>query len=158
MTKVVLDKIDRKILQLLVRNARMPFLEIARECGISGAAIHQRVKKLDEQGIILGSQLEVNPRTLGYDVCAFVGIKVLEPAVERSTIEALEQIPEVVECHYLTGKHNLLVKMYCRDNEHLMRTLAEGIRKIPGVVGTETFLSLAESFSRHIDVTHLCDE
>lgn len=158
MTKVVLDKIDRKILQLLVRNARMPFLEIARECGISGAAIHQRVKKLDEQGIILGSQLEVNPRTLGYDVCAFVGIKVLEPAVERSTIEALEQIPEVVECHYLTGKHNLLVKMYCKDNEHLMRTLAEGIRQIPGVVGTETFLSLAESFSRHIDVTHLCDE
>ena len=158
MTKVVLDKIDRKILQLLVRNARMPFLEIARECGISGAAIHQRVKKLDEQGIILGSQLEVKPRTLGYDVCDFVGIKVLEPAVERSTIEALEQIPEVVECHYLTGKHNLLVKMYCKDNEHLMRTLAEGIRQIPGVVGTETFLSLAESFSRHIDVTHLCDE
>lgn len=158
MTKVVLDKIDRKILQLLVRNARMPFLEIARECGISGAAIHQRVKKLDEQGIIMGSRLTVNPRMLGYDVCAFAGIKVLEPAMEGSTIEALKKIPEIVECHYITGEHNLLVKMYCRDNEHLMRTLAESIRKIPGVVGTETFISLAEPFSRHIDVKDLCDE
>ena len=158
MTKVVLDKIDRKILQLLVRNARMPFLEIARECGISGAAIHQRVKKLDEQGIILGSQLIVNPRLLGYDVCAFVGITIQEPALEVSAIEALNAIPEIVECHYLTGEHNLLVKMFCRDNEHLMRTLSESIRKIPGVVGTETFISLAEPFSRHIDVTHLCDE
>lgn len=158
MAKVVLDKIDRKILQMLVRNARMPFLEIARECGISGAAIHQRVKKLDEQGVILGSRLVVDPRLLGYDVCAFVGIKVLEPALEGSTIEALGRIPEIVECHYITGEHNLMVKLYCEDNEHLMRTLSEGIRKIPGVVGTETFISLTESLSRQIDVSHLCDE
>jgi Lrp/AsnC family transcriptional regulator for asnA, asnC and gidA len=158
MNKVVLDKIDHKILQMLVRNARMPFLEIARECGISGAAIHQRVKKLDEQGIILGSRLVVDPRLLGYDVCAFVGIKVSEPTLESSTIEALCQIPEVVECHYITGAHNLMVKLYCEDNEHLMRTLSEGIRKIPGVVGTETVISLSESLSRQIDVSHLCDE
>lgn len=158
MAKIVLDKIDRKILQMLVRNARMPFLEIARECGISGAAIHQRVKKLDEQGIILGSKLVVDPRLLGYDVCAFVGIKVQEPSLESSTIDALKQIPEIVECHYLTGEHNLMVKLYCEDNEHLMSILAEGIRKIPGVVGTETFISLAENFSRQIDVSHLCDE
>lgn len=158
MPKVVIDKIDRKILQLLVRNARMPFLEIARECGISGAAIHQRVKKLDEQGVILGSRLEVNPRLLGYDVCAFVGIKVQEPSLESTAIDHLNRIPEVVECHYITGEHNLLVKMYCCDNEHLMRTLAEKIRNIPGVVGTETFISLTEPFSRQIDVSHLCDD
>lgn len=153
-----MDKIDRKILQLLVRNARMPFLEIARECGISGAAIHQRVKKLDEQGVILGSNLVVNPRLLGYDVCAFVGIKVSEPSCEGSALNALKDIPEVVECHYLTGKHNLLVKIYCQDNEHLMRTLAEKIRRIHGVVGTETFISLAEPLARQIDVSHLADE
>ena len=158
MSKIVLDKIDRKILQLLVRNARMPFLEIARECGISGAAIHQRVKKLDEQGLILGSRLVVDPRLLGYDVCAFVGIKVLEPSLEDSTLDALRRIPEIVECHYITGEHNLLAKIYCTDNEHLMRTLAEKIRQIPGIVGTETFISLAEPFSRQIDVSHLCDE
>lgn len=157
MAKVIIDKIDRKILQLLVRNARMPFLEIARECGISGAAIHQRVKKLDEQGIILGSKLVVDPRLLGYDVCAFVGIKVQEPSLESATIERLKLIPEVVECHYITGQHNLFVKMYCTDNEHLMRTLAEKIRNIPGVVGTETFISLMEPLSRQIDVSNLCD-
>ncbi len=158
MAKVIIDKIDRKILQLLVRNARMPFLEIARECGISGAAIHQRVKKLDEQGIILGSRLVVDPRLVGYDVCAFVGIKVQEPSLELATIEQLKQIPEVVECHYITGKHNLFIKMYCEDNEHLMRTLAEKIRNIPGVVGTETVISLMEPLSRQIDVSHLDED
>lgn len=158
MTKVVLDKIDRKILQLLVRNARMPFLEIARECGISGAAIHQRVKKLDEQGVILGSKLLVDPRLLGYDVCAFVGVMVQEPSLEGATIKALESIPEVVECHYITGKYNLMIKIFCRDNNHLMQTLGEGIRKIPGVVATETLISLAQPLSRQIDVSHLCNE
>lgn len=158
MTKVVLDKIDRKILQLLVRNARMPFLEIARECGISGAAIHQRVKKLDEQGVILGSKLLVDPRLLGYDVCAFVGVRVQEPSLEGATIKALESIPEVVECHYITGKYNLMIKIFCRDNNHLMQTLGEGIRKIPGVVATETLISLAQPLSRQIDVSHLCNE
>ncbi len=158
MAKVTIDKIDRKILQLLVGNARMPFLEVARECGISGAAIHQRVKKLDEQGMILGSRLEVDPRLLGYDVCAFVGIKVQEPALENAAIDHLRNIPEVVGCHHITGKDNLLVKVYCKDNEHLMHTLSDKIRKIPGVVGTETILSLAEAFSRQLDVSHLCDE
>lgn len=158
MTKVVLDKIDRKILQMLVRNARMPFLEIARECGISGAAIHQRVKKLDEQGVILGSKLLVDPRLLGYDVCAFVGVRVQEPSLEGATIKALESIPEVVECHYITGKYNLMIKIFCRDNNHLMQTLGEGIRKIPGVVATETLISLAQPLSRQIDVSHLCNE
>lgn len=62
MAKAVLDAIDRKILKYLIKNARMPFLEIARECGISGAAIHQRIRKLDEAGVILGSRLIVNPK------------------------------------------------------------------------------------------------
>ena len=156
--KPLFDEIDRKILKFLIGNARMPFLEIARECGISGAAIHQRVKKLDEQGIILGSKLLVDPRLLGYDVCAFVGVRVQEPSLERATIEALEKIPEVVECHYVTGQHNLILKMYCRDNTHLMRTLGEGIRKIPGVVATETLISLDQPLYRHLDVSHLSDE
>ena len=68
-SKVVLDATDRKILKFLVKNARMPYLEIARECGISGAAIHQRIKKLEESGIIMGSRMIVNPKMLGFDVC-----------------------------------------------------------------------------------------
>ena len=157
MAKIVIDKIDRKILQLLVRNARMPFLEIARECGISGAAIHQRVKKLDEQGLILGSRLVVDPRLLGYDVCAFVGIKVLEPSLEDSTLDALRRIPEIVECHYVTGEYNLLIKLYCIDNQHLMTTIFDQILRIPGVSTTQTYISMNEVFQRQVYVDCLKD-
>ena len=79
MPKIALDAIDRKILKFLIKNARMPFLEIARECGISGAAIHQRIRKLDESGVILGSRLIVDPKMLGFDVCAHIGIIIKDP-------------------------------------------------------------------------------
>ena len=153
MTKINIDKIDRKILQLLLRNARMPYLEIARECGISGAAIHQRVKKLDEQGIILGSRLEVNPRSLGYDVCALVNIRMQNPSMDSTIVDAVKSIPEVVECHFITGTYTAMVKLYCVDNEHLMRTIFDNILRIPGVTNTQTYISLNEMFSRepHID-------
>ncbi len=149
-----IDKIDRKILHFLVKNARMPFLEIARECGISGAAIHQRVKKLTEQGIIKGASLEVDPKSLGYDVCAIVGIQVTEAILYSSIAEALKSITEVVECHCVTGKNHLMVKLYCLDNDHLMRALND-ILKIPGVGNTETLISLSQPFSRQVDVSHL---
>ena len=158
MTKFNIDKIDRKILQLLLRNARMPYLEIARECGISGAAIHQRVKKLDEQGIILGSRLEVNPRCLGYDVCALVNIRMQNPSMDETIVSAVKSIPEVVECHFITGQYNLQIKMYCTDNDHLMRTLSESVLKIPGVIATETYISLSEPFSRQLDVRYIMEE
>lgn len=152
MSKVEMDAIDHKILRYLIKNARMPFLEIARECGISGAAIHQRVKKLTEQGVIHGARLEVDPKALGFDVCAIVGIQTQDPSVYMETAEALRHIPEVVSCHFLTGKYNLLITVYCRDNEHLMHTLFDGVLKIPGVKVTETFISLNEMFSRQVYV------
>ncbi len=155
MPKASIDSIDRKILQYLVRNARMPFLEIARECGISGAAIHQRVKKLDEMGVILGSRLEVDPKSLGFDVCALVGIRISEPSMSDETVAALKSVPEIVECHFITGEYNMMMKIYCLDNEHLMHTLFDKILPIPGVIKTETFISLREVFSRQIDVRHL---
>ncbi len=155
MSKAAIDAIDRKILQHLIKNARMPFLEIARECGISGAAIHQRVKKLDEMGVILGSRLEVDPKMLGFDVCALVGIRVSDPSHYQTTVETLKGIPEIVECHFITGEYNMMLKVYCLDNEHLMRTLFEKILPIDGVLKTETFISLVESFNRQIDVKYL---
>ena len=79
MAKTALDAIDRKILKYLIKNARMPFLEIARECGISGAAIHQRIRKLDESGVILGSRLIVDPKMMGFDVCAHISITLKDP-------------------------------------------------------------------------------
>lgn len=155
MPKVAIDAIDRKILQYLIKNARMPFLEIARECGISGAAIHQRVKKLDDSGVILGSRLEVDPKSLGFDVCAIIGIRVTDPSKNYETVERLKEIPEIVECHFITGKYNLLAKVYCTDNEHLMHTIFDDILNVPRVSQTETFISLHQAFSRQVNVERL---
>ncbi|HJC16395.1 Lrp/AsnC family transcriptional regulator [uncultured Alistipes sp.] len=152
MPKIALDAIDRKILKYLIKNARMPFLEIARECGISGAAIHQRIRKLDESGVILGSRLIVDPKMLGFDVCAHIGIIIKDPQQLMQTMEKLRDVPEIVECHFITGSYNILAKLYCLDNEHLMRTIFDGILRIPGVSTTETFISLQETFQRQVNV------
>lgn len=152
MPKIALDAIDRKILKFLIKNARMPFLEIARECGISGAAIHQRIRKLDESGVILGSRLIVDPKMLGFDVCAHIGIIIKDPQQLMQTMEKLRDVPEIVECHFITGSYNILAKLYCLDNEHLMRTIFDGILRIPGVSTTETFISLQEAFQRQVNV------
>ena len=152
MPKIALDAIDRKILKYLIKNARMPFLEIARECGISGAAIHQRIRKLDESGVILGSRLIVDPKMLGFDVCAHIGIIIKDPQQLMQTMEKLRDVPEIVECHFITGSYNILAKLYCLDNEHLMRTIFDGILRIPGVSTTETFISLQEAVQRQVNV------
>ena len=158
MPKIALDAIDRKILKFLIKNARMPFLEIARECGISGAAIHQRIRKLDESGVILGSRLIVDPKMLGFDVCAHIGIIIKDPQQLMQTMEKLRDVPEIVECHFITGSYNILAKLYCLDNEHLMRTIFDGILRIPGVSTTETFISLQEAFQRQVNVDFIEEE
>lgn len=157
MQNATLDAIDRKILRFLIKNARMPFLEIARECGISGAAIHQRIRKLDEAGVILGSRLIVDPKMLGFDVCAHISITLKDPQLLKQTVEHLKEVPEIVECHFITGKGNILVKLYCLDNEHLMRTIFDGILRIQGVSTTETYISLQEVFQRQVNVDFLED-
>ena len=116
MAKTTLDATDRKILRFLIKNARMPYLEIARECGISGAAIHQRIKKLEDMGVIMGSRLVVAPKSLGFDVCAFISIRVSDVKRQQDTVEQLRKIPEIVECHYITGSYNLMVKLYCVES------------------------------------------
>ena len=152
MVKTNLDATDRKILRFLIKNARTPFLEIARECGISGAAIHQRIKKLEELGIIQGSRLVVAPKSLGFEVCAFIMICTSDITRQQDTVEQLSKVPEVVECHYITGSYNLLIKVYCVDNEHLMRTIFDRILHVQGVASTQTYMSLNESFRREIQV------
>ena len=157
MVKTTLDATDRKILRYLIKNARTPFLEIARECGISGAAIHQRIKKLEDMGVIQGSRLVVAPKSLGFDVCAFISIRVSDITQQQDTVERLKEIPEIVECHYITGSYNLMVKIYCLDNEHLMRTIFDKILLVEGVSSTQTYMSLNESFQREIHVDCLDD-
>lgn len=150
MGKPSIDATDRKILRFLIKNARMPFLEIARECGISGAAIHQRIKKLEDAGVILGSRLIVDPKKLGFDVCAFISIRIQDPQLQLRTVEELKHIPEIVECHFVTGTYNIMVKLYCIDNDHLMKTIFDGILRVQGVSTTQTYISLDETFQRQV--------
>ncbi|MFI3264011.1 MAG: winged helix-turn-helix transcriptional regulator [Rikenellaceae bacterium] len=158
MAKTQLNDIDRKILKFLIKNARMPYLEIARECGISGAAIHQRIRKLEEMDVIQGSRILVNPKALGFDVCAFIGITLKDPQMLLSTMEKIMSIPEIVESHFVTGDYNILAKLYCTDNEHMMHTLFDKLLSIPGVLSTQTFLSLNENFQRQIYLNFLGEE
>ena len=150
MTTYHIDDVDRKILSFLINNARMPFLEIARECGISGAAVHQRVRKLETNGVISGSRLIVKPGTLGLNVCAFISLSLSEDKKYPEVVAALKHVPEIVECHFVTGKAALFLKVYCLDNDHLMEILLNTIQRIPYVQSTDTMISLDEAFEREI--------
>lgn len=150
MAKYQIDETDQKILSFLVKNARMPFLEIARECGVSGAAIHQRVKKMESLGIITGSRLLVKPSALGLNVCAFVEVNLSPVNKYPEVIEALRKISEVVECHFVTGKYSLLLKMYCFNHDHLLDILINTIQNIPSVQETETLVSLDQAIERQV--------
>lgn len=147
-----IDEIDQKILSFLVNNARMPFLEIARECGVSGAAIHQRVKKLEQNGVITGSRLLVKPQALGLNVCAFISVNLSEANKYHEVVKSLKRITEIVECHFITGNSSLMLKVYCFNNEHLMDVLLNTIQKIPYIQSTDTKVSLNEVFERQIMV------
>lgn len=151
MSRLQIDKLDTKILQMLVDNGRKPFLEIARECGVSGAAIHQRIAKLQATNILEGSRALIKPTTLGYDTCAFIGFFLKDPENFGEIIEKLKTVPEVVECHYTTGQYDMLVKIYARDNEHLLHLIHEKLQPM-GLLRTETLVSFREVFSRALPV------
>ncbi len=133
----------------------MPFLEIARECGISGAAVHQRVKKLELNGVITGSRLVVKPSALGLNVCAFISVYLSEDNKFQEVIEAIKLIPEVVECHFITGKASILLKVYCLDNEHLLSIMMNTLQRIPYVQSTDTTISLDAAIERSLWVKEL---
>jgi Lrp/AsnC family transcriptional regulator, regulator for asnA, asnC and gidA len=147
-----IDGIDKKILRALMNDARTPVLEIARQVGISGAAIHQRLRKLESSGLLSGSKFVINPKALGYTTMAFIGI-FLDKAVDNPTaVRQLKKIPEVLECHYTTGNWSILIKVLCKDNEHLMHVLNKNIQAINGVSRTETFISLDQQIDRQIEI------
>lgn len=147
-----IDALDKKILSILSKNARMAFKDVAAECGVSRAAIHQRVQRLTEVGVILGSAFEVNPKALGYNTCTYVGITLEKGNMYRDVAREIELIPEVVECHFTTGSYTMLIKLYARDNEQLMELLNDKLQNIHGVVSTETLISLEQSIKREIPV------
>ena len=145
-----IDNLDRKILSIIMRNARIPSKDVAVECGVSRAAIHPRSQRLIEMKVITGSGYLVNPKTLGYTTCTYIGVNLERGALYREVIPEIEKIPEVVECHFTTGPYSMLLKLYARDNEHLMELLNDRIQNIEGVTGTETLISLDNSIDRTI--------
>jgi len=149
-----LDSLDKRILSFLTKDARMPFLEVARKCKVSGAAVHQRVQKMQEAGVISGSQVNLSHKEMGYLTCAFIGIQVnlTATSTHEEVFQKISRIPEIVECHHITGSYSLLVKIMSRNNEHLKKIIVEKIQSIPEIVATETFISLEEGFVRQLPV------
>jgi len=149
---VKIDGIDKIILNQLMKDARTPILSIAREIGISGAAIHQRLRKLESSGLIAGSKFVLNPKTLGFKTLAFVGIFLDSSSKYKEAIKRLKEIDEVTESHYTTGNYAIFVKILCKDNEHLMKVLNHQIQNIKGVARTETFISLDQQIDRQMKI------
>jgi Lrp/AsnC family transcriptional regulator for asnA, asnC and gidA len=149
---IFIDGIDKKILRALMQDARTPILEIARGVGISGAAIHQRLRKLEKSGLLAGSKFIVNPKILGYTTMAFVGVYLDKAVSNPEAVKQLKRIPEVIECHYTTGNWSIFIKILSKDNEHLMHVLNTQIQSITGVSRTETFISLQQQIDRQIKI------
>ena len=147
-----IDGIDKRIILELTNNSRTPVLEISRKIGISGAAIHQRIRKLEESGLISGHYLKLNPKVLGYSTLAFVGVYFDKAERNSEAIKLMKTIPEILECHYTTGNCSVLIKILCKDNEHLMLILNKKIQSIEGVSRTETFISLEQQIDRQISI------
>ena len=147
-----IDKLDRQILEIISKNARTPFKDVAEACGVSRAAIHQRVQRLIETKVIVGSGYYINPKVLGFNSCTYIGISLERGSMYKDVVPMLEKIPEVVEIHFTTGPYTMLIKLYARDNEHLMELLNGKIQEIPGVTATETLMSLCTSLKREVPI------
>ncbi|MFV0555087.1 MAG: Lrp/AsnC family transcriptional regulator [Mangrovibacterium sp.] len=147
-----LDKIDLHILDIITRNARTPFKDVAAEVGVSRAAVHQRVNRMVDMKVIVGSGYHVDPKMVDFKTCTYVGIYLEKGGFYDDVASMLAQIPEIVECHYTTGAYAIFAKVYARDNEHLKRILSDQVQKIAGVASTETFISLEQSFKREVPI------
>lgn len=147
-----IDYLDMQILGIISENARVPFKDVAAECGVSRAAIHQRVQRMAENNVIVGSGYHINPKEIGYTTCTYVGLQLERGSLYREVATHLFDIPEVVECHFTTGKYTMLIKLYCRDNENLMKILNDELQSIPGVMSTETLISLEQTISRQAPI------
>ncbi len=147
-----LDQIDLHILDIITKNARIPFKDVAAEVGVSRAAVHQRVNRMIDMKVITGSGYHIDPKKVDYKTCTYVGVFLEKGGYYERVSDELKQIPEIVECHYTTGQYAIFVKVYARDNEHLKDVLSGKVQKISGISSTETFISLEETFKRQVPI------
>lgn len=157
MSSKKLDSLDKKIIELILKDARIPFLEVARACNVSGAAIHQRIQKLTNLGILKGSQYIVDPEKIGYETCAYIGLYLKDPERFDEVVEALRSIPEVVECHYTTGGFDMFIKIYAYNNHHLLTVIHDKLQPL-GLSRSETIISFNEAIHRPIAIMDMPDE
>ncbi len=146
-----LDKLDRKILGLIAEDARIPFLEVARSCNVSGAAIHQRIQKLTNLGILQGSQFLIDPEKIGYETCAYIGLYLKNPEDFDRVVEALKKIPEVVECHITTGDYDLFIKIFARNNHHMMDIIHDKLQPL-GLSRSKSLISFKTVIDRPLPI------
>ena len=151
-----LDKLDRQILKLIGENARVPFLEVARTCNVSGAAIHQRIARLEALGVIKGSHFDIDPERIGYGACAFVGLYLKDPGQFDEVVDKLKKIPEVTECHYTTGGFDIFIKLYARSNHDLLDIIHDKLQPL-GLSRSETIVSFNSVINRQLPIPDLED-
>jgi Lrp/AsnC family transcriptional regulator for asnA, asnC and gidA len=149
-----LDSLDKQILRLIAEDARIPFLEVARACNVSGAAIHQRIQKLTNLGILKGSQFIIDPEKIGYETCAYIGLYLKDPETFDNVVSALKKIPEVVECHYTTGGFDLFIKIYAINNHHLLNIIHDKLQPL-GLSRSETIISFNAAINRQLPIVDL---
>ena len=149
---ISVDKIDKIIIKGLIKNARISIMQLSKLSGISGAAVHQRLKKLENSNLITGSKINLNAKLLGFKTIAFVGVFLYKAMINTEAVKKLDEIPEILECHYTTGNWSIFLKILCRDNEHLMNILNKKIQTIKGVSRTETFISLNQQIDKQISL------
>ena len=154
MTNTKLDKLDKQILKLIAGDARIPFLEVARICGVSGAAIHQRIQKLTNMGILKGSQFIIDPEKIGYETCAYIGLNLKNPESFDEVVERLKGIPEVVECHYTTGDYDLFIKIFAANNHHLLNIIHDKLQPL-GLARSESIISFHSAINRQLPIQTL---
>ena len=146
-----LDSLDKKIRKMIAEDARVPFLEVARECNVSGAAIHQRIQKLTNLGVIKGSQFIIDPEKIGYETCAYVGLYLKDPGTFDTVVEELKKIPEVVECHYTTGGYDMFIKIYARNNHDLLELIHDKLQPL-GLSRSETIVAFNAVIHRQLPI------
>ena len=146
-----LDKLDKQILRMIAEDARVPFLEVARACNVSGAAIHQRIQKLTSMGILRGSKFIIDPEKIGYETCAYIGLNLKNPESFDEVLNKLKEIPEVVECHYTTGDFDMFIKIYAINNHHLLNIIHAKLQPL-GLSRSETIISFNSAISRQLPI------
>lgn len=146
-----IDNLDKQILRMIAEDARVPFLEVARACNVSGAAIHQRIQKLTSMGILKGSQFVIDPEKIGYETCAYIGLNLKNPEKFDTVVEELKNIPEVVECHYTTGDFDLFIKIYAVNNHHLLNIIHDKLQPL-GLSRSETIISFNSAINRQLSI------